>query len=318
MNPQIQTLATGIAAGLATAALAAALSNGAALLFVFAPLPVMLASLGWGVSAGTIAAMVAVGAVTVAVSPNSGMLVALVIVLPATLAAQVANLARPAEEVGGPVGKLVWFPLADIVLWTAIALGIGFILSGILIGFGPEFSAGLAAAMKEAMALSGQEATITPEQVEAVARMMTTVLPALMPGTWVALMLANFYIALSILARAGMAKRPRDDWPTALRLPRPGLYVFGAALAAAFLPGGLGHAASALAGALGAAFIMAGFATLHARTRGADWRAPALGLAYVATAFFSPVLFIFLIAGLFDTRRQAVLSDAGAPTNPNS
>ncbi|MCB1382917.1 MAG: DUF2232 domain-containing protein [Notoacmeibacter sp.] len=318
MNPQIQTIATGIAAGFATAALAAALSNGAALFFVLAPLPVMLASLGWGVSAGTVAAMVAVGAVTLAVSPNSGMLVALTIVLPATLAAQIANLARPAEEVGGPSGKLVWFPLADIVLWTAIMLGIGFILAGVLIGFGPEFSAGLAAAMKEAMTLSGQEAKISPEQIESIARMMAAVLPALMPGTWVIIMMANFYLALSILARAGMAKRPRDDWPTALRLPRAGLYLFGAALAAAFLPGGPGQAAAALAGALGAAFIMAGFATLHARTRGADWRAPALGLAYVATVFFSPVLFLFLVAGLFDTRRQAVLSDARGPDKPNS
>lgn len=318
MNPQLQTIAAGLAAGFASAALSAAMAGGGALLFMIAPLPILMASLGFGIGAGSLAAAICVGIVTVVASPTSGMLVALVIALPAAMTAQMANLARPADEIGGPSAKLVWFPLADILLWSALILGLGFVLAGMLAGFGPQFGALLAKAMQETIAASGQTVAIEPAQVEAIAAMATNILPAMLPGTWLALLMGNFYLAMAILTRTGMTRRPRDDWPTALRLPKSALPFFAVALAGAFLPGGWGHMASAFAGTLGAAFILAGFATLHARTRGADWRAPALGLAYVATAFFSPVLFLFLIAGLFDTRRQAVMSDAGSPPNPNS
>ncbi|MDA4633083.1 hypothetical protein NZA98_18585, partial [Escherichia coli] len=89
--------------------------------------------------------------------------------------------------------------------------------------------------------------------------------------------------------------------------------------AAAFLPGGPGYAATAVAGALGAGFVLAGFGMLHARTRGATWRPFALWFAYLAVFLFIFALLVFLLAGLFDTSRNAPVSKAvNTDTPPNN
>ncbi len=91
-------------------------------------------------------------------------------------------------------------------------------------------------------------------------------------------------------------------------MPRPALIVFAVALAAAFLPGGIGLVATVVAGVLSAGFAMAGLAIMHFRTRGKVWRPVALWLAYVAIVLFAFLLFIVMVLGLFDTSRGAPVS----------
>ncbi|MGH6861724.1 MAG: DUF2232 domain-containing protein, partial [Phyllobacterium sp.] len=168
------------------------------------------------------------------------------------------------------------------------------------------------------LAASNPELAPNPEIAQDIALFVVRALPAAQPAVWVMLIVANLYIALRLTAASGRLRRPKDDWPRALRMPRPGLFVFAIACAACFLPGGVGYAATAVAGALGAGFMLAGFAMMHARTRGAPWRPAALWLAYLAVVIFTFTLFLFLLAGLFDTSRSAPVSKAASKNPPSN
>lgn len=313
MNRQTIAIGAGILAGLATAALSAAMSGGMAFLFMLSPLPLMLAALGFGAISGLAAALTTVIVVAAMAGLIGTAVVAAIIVVPSVLAAQLANLARPAEEVGGPAGKLVWFPLADILFYTGLAIAAGFIVTGIIHGYGDAFGTELTARLMEAMQQADPQMQLTSDQMSELAAMMTALLPAQLPFVWMCVLVANLYTALALAHRAGQLKRPHDAWPMALRMPRAALPVFAVAMLLTLASGGLGHIGSAVSGAMAAGFMMAGFAMLHERSMGKPWRPAALGAAYLAALFFIPVLLIFAMAGLTDTRRPAGISDAGGP-----
>src|SRR5271154_4468326 len=86
-----------LGAGLAAALLFIVTVQGTALAFALAylaPLPIMIATLGWGVGAGLLAFGVACAVVAGAIEPASGLLFGLTIALPAWGLATFANL-RP-------------------------------------------------------------------------------------------------------------------------------------------------------------------------------------------------------------------------------
>lgn len=310
-----QTIAigAGVLAGLAAAALSAAMSGGMAFLFMLSPLPLMLATLGFGAASGFAAAVTTIGVVAAVAGTLGAVVVAAVIVFPSMLAAQLANLARPAEEVGGPAGKLVWFPLADILFYTGLAVAAGFIVTGIVHGYGDAFVAELAARLIEAMRQADPQLQLGEEQRGQIVAMLSTLVPAQLPWVWVCVLVANFYTAMAFAKRAGQSRRPDDIWPLSLRMPRTALPVFAGAMLLTIVSGPLGHVGAAVSGAMAAGFMLAGFAMLHDRSMGKPWRPAALGAAYLAALFFIPVLFIFALAGLTDTRRPAGMSDAGGP-----
>ena len=70
--------------------------------------------------------------------------------------------------------------------------------------------------------------------------------------------------------------------------------------------------------ALGAGFVLAGFAVLHQRSRGKSWRLPALWIAYLSVLLFTLPVFFILVLGLADTRRSIALTPAGPKDNPDT
>jgi hypothetical protein len=60
-------------------------------------------------------------------------------------------------------------------------------------------------------------------------------------------------------------------------------------------------------GTFGAGFLMSGFASLHFRTLGKDWRLPALILCYLSTMLLLPAIAV-VVLGLTDTRRTIALT----------
>src|ERR1700747_2299232 len=110
----------GIAAGLAGALLFASMAAGSFLsfaLFYLAPLPLMIAALGWSHLAGLIACVVA--SVCLAAAFGAwfflGFLVG--VGLACALLALLALLARPAST--SPDG-LEWYPVGRLVVWSAV------------------------------------------------------------------------------------------------------------------------------------------------------------------------------------------------------
>ncbi|PYE88522.1 DUF2232 domain-containing protein [Phyllobacterium leguminum] len=318
MKFDVTSAGVGILAGLAAALLSAGaiVQSGVAMfLYFLTPLPIFIAALGWGTMAGIIAAVAATAAIAI-VAPMAALLVALTSIIPAATGAYFAGLARPASEMGGPKDAIVWYPLPDIVLRLALMVGGGLIIIGIIIGFGETLAREFADAIMTGLSHANPNFKPSPEMRDNLAAIMVVALPAIQAASCLIALVGNFYLALRVTALSRRLRRPRDDWPATLRMPRLGLLAFAFSLALAFLGGGIGHAAAAIAGALGAGFLLAGFASLHFRTRGAPWRPVALSLAYIAVALFAFVLFFFLIAGLFDTSRNAPMSKASPETPP--
>ncbi|MCO4319759.1 YybS family protein [Phyllobacterium sp. 21LDTY02-6] len=321
MIPGARDIGVGVLAGLAAALLTIGIiaqSPLATTLMLFSPLPIMVAALGWGTSVGVVAVIAMAAIISLVTAPIVALVTILVTALPAAAAAYFTGLARPALELGGPKDSYVWYPLADTLLRVALILAAGFIIIGALIGFGDALAPRLLQEFTSFAASSDPSVAPDPAAIEQLVRYMMRVAPAIIPAMWVLFTIANLYLALRLTAASGRLRRPRDDWPRALRMPRAGLIIFAVACAGAFLPGGTGHAAMAIIGALGAGFTMAGFAMLHARTRGQPWRPVALWLAYLAASLFILALIPFFVAGLLDTSRSAPVSRASKDTRPNN
>lgn len=301
----------GILAGLASALMSSGVivqSGMAMVLYFLTPLPIFVAALGWGSTAGIVAAAAATIAVGVFAVPMAALLMALTSYIPAAIGAYLSGLARPAEELGGPKGVMVWYPLSDIVFRLALMVAVSFIVIGAILGFGPDMARELANAVIDRVAEADPQFTASDEMRNTMSALLMFALPAIQPATCLAILVGNLYLALRLTAMSGRLRRPRDDWPATLRMPRTALIVFAVALAVAFFSGPAGLVATVVVGALGAGFMMAGLAIMHERTRGKVWRPVALWFAYFAIILFAFLLFVFMVLGLFDTSRGAPIS----------
>lgn len=310
-----KVLTTGMLAGLTAAVLVLAANaqpSFSSVLYAASALPVLIVGLGWG-NVAAIAAIATAGFLgAIAVSPLFALAMAISTLLPAGWISHLASLARPASEIGGPDDLIAWYPLSDILLHLCALVALAVVFLGMMIGYGPE----LVARMFETIitAASAQDpnfalATADRAQIEGI---MLVMLPVVQGGMWVVMLTGAYYIATRIVAASGLSKRPREDMPSALRMSRNSLFVFLGGILMAFVSGPIGLVGATVCGTYGAGFLMAGFASLHARTRGRDWRVPALVLVYLSVLFALPV-FLILILGLADTRRTVALTPDREP-----
>lgn len=304
MTKNSSTLLLGVLAGLATALLA--LSGGSSIgmsLFVSCcvALPILIASLGWGDVAGVTSVFVACLIIALGLSPLFALLFLLVSFGPAAWVGHLANLARPAEEVGGASGSLAWYPLSVIMLQLTGLVTLGLIVFGAVVGYGPGL---IGHAIDSFVHFFQQQDPSYQPSSAAIAQMKAIALytfPASSGALWVAILFATFYVAGALVRLSGRGHRPRDDIPTALRMPRLALPAFAIGLALVFFGGIPAFIGAVICGAFGISFVLAGFAVLHERTRGLAWRFAALWLAYVAVVLFTIPLVFFFFAGLLDT-----------------
>jgi len=313
------TIGIGLVSGAATALLCLGVVSGSGLsvvLYFLSAVPLMVATLGWGFAAGLSGAVIS--AVLIAAFANVPMAVYIVMttILPATAAGYWMNLARPADEVGGPAGKLAWYPLSDVIVRLAVITAGAFIVAGALIGYGPALVDELVGEMIVRLQEANPEFAFTPEGRESFLAFMTGAIPFMQPALWLMILIGSLYLALAITRASGRLKRPKDDWPEALRLPRTGTIILAVAIAGSFLTGPLGLAATTFAGALTGGFTMAGFAIFHARTRGQPWRPFAMIVVYGAVAITLIAALPFFFVGLLATARPMPVSPGGGTRPP--
>ncbi len=310
MNRSLLPLLIGAAAGIA----AALLSVGSVvqtvlsfLLFVLTPLPLMLAGLGWGPIAGGTAAAVCILAIYAFAGEPQAIIIALTTVIPATLAAYYGGMAR--LDSGRPVE---WYPLGSILFALTVAVAAGFILSGVYIDF-PKISGELSVELVKRIADADPEFAKDPIATMSLANTLIKAVPFLQPSSWLLVMVANFWLALLVSRRSGLFQRPKDDWPTSLKMPSRALPIFAVTMAATFLSGGWQMMAWCVAGAFSTAFVLTGFAALHRISRGQPWRSTALWVAYATSLTIGLPAILFLFAGLYDTAKKPS-ANGGAPT----
>ncbi|MHB2168069.1 DUF2232 domain-containing protein [Alsobacter sp. R-9] len=312
----------GAAAGLVAALLFAVITTGnvlALLLYFVAPLPILLAALGWNHRAGLVATAVGAAAVFLVFRFSASMVFAVSVALPAWWYAYLLLLARTNED-----GSVEWFPLGKVLLWMA-AISAGLTIVGAFM-LGDSYDA-FVRSFERAVTLIEQ---INPNSFEGVApdarqasiRQMAELFAVAAPpisaavGVGFAVLLA--YVAGRITAASGRLPRP---WPdvAAAELPQAALLGLLAALAAAaVLRGFAGVFALSIAAALAMAFCMQGLAVIHVLTRGVAGRGSILAVLYIVFVLLPgwPAVLSALV-GIADTifgLRARRMARPGPPT----
>jgi hypothetical protein len=308
---KIQTvLPTGIIAGIVATLLvlgASAQSSLASVLYAASALPILIAGLGWGNRAAIIGVLTAAILGAALVSPLFALAMAIFTLIPAGWLSHLANLARPASELGGPDHLMAWYPISDILLHLCGLVTIAVIILGIAIGYGPELTGQMVDAMNSALQVQEPDFAVQADALAQTKSMLVLMLPMFQGGIWVMLLFAAFYIAVRIVSRSGRALRPREDMPSALSMNRHAIFIFLGGVILTFIGGVPAMIGATICGTFGAGFLMAGFASLHFRTLGKDWRLPALILCYLSTMLVLPALAV-VVLGLSDTRRTIALT----------
>ena len=266
-----QLLLIGVIAGLTAALLvlgANAQPSFSSILYAASALPVLIVGLGWGNVAAIAAVATAAVIGAAVVSPLFAVAMAVFTLLPAGWLSHLANLARPASEIGGPDDLMAWYPLSDILLHLCALVSVAVILLGVMIGYGPELTSQMIDLVIASVADRDPTLVADPAAIEQVKGMMLLLLPIVQGGTWVLMLFAAYYIAMRVVSASGRALRPREDLPSSLRMNRNATYVFLAGIVACFVGGVPALIGATICGTFGAGFLLAGFGVLHLRTRG--------------------------------------------------
>ncbi len=309
----------GLSAGAAAALLFASVTSGSwlsVLLFYMAPLPIMIAGLGWshwaalvGAATGALALGLIFGAVFFfAFLAGAG--------IPAWWLGYLAMLARSGSNTnGGGAATLEWYPPGRLVVWAA---GLAALIVVVAIpNFGTDaesFRAGLNSALTRMLRSETGAAAGAPLSVPGVSnpgRLVDFLVTAIPPAAAVLATITNvinLWLAGRIVSFSGRLTRP---WPdlAAITFPKWVAGVLAVAMALSFLDGFIGIIAGVLSSSLFMAYGMLGFAVLHALTRGINSRAFILGGVYAAVLVFGwPVLALCLLGlgeTVFDFRARA-------------
>lgn len=308
-----KTALIGVLAGITAALLVLGALNQTSLAFTLysiSTLPILIAGLGWGNLAAVIAVVSGGAVIGVAIAPKAALFVAAVSFLPAGWISHLANLARPAAELGGPKDMIAWYPLPNVLLHLCALVTIAAAVTGYVIGYSPELVSELVDMTLEISMKDPAAPAFEPEAVSAMKRLMLYLLPLLQGMSWVFTQFFSYYVATRIVAFSSRSVRPREDMTSSLRMNRNAIFVLLGSMLLAFSGGPLGLIGAAACGAFGAGFLMAGFASIHFRSRGKAGRLPLLILTYLSCILLAFPAIIVLVMGLVDTRQAIPLTSA--------
>jgi len=318
----VQIVVIGLGAGVAAALLFASVSSGilpAILLFYLAPLPIMIAALGWSHWAGLLAAVTAAGWLGLAFG---GVLLAAFlagVAMPAWWLGYLALLGRPTADGGG----LDWYPPGRLVLWSA-ALG-ALVITAALASYGadaPTIRASLRAALDTLLRLqagtaAGEPLRFPDVDFDRLLDLFVVVLPPMAALIAAVAEMVNLWLAGHIVKLSGRLRRP---WPDLNEMAFPPLAAaaLAAAVVGSLIPDLPGLISSLFAATLALAFTILGFAVLHAVTRGITGRAAVLAGAYGLVAILVWPALIMAGLGLVETlfHWRARIGRRGPPAIP--
>ncbi|WP_337266490.1 DUF2232 domain-containing protein [Oryzifoliimicrobium ureilyticus] len=288
------------------------------IIYTASALPILIAGLGWGNSAAIAAVAAGAALSSVLVSPLYALAVTLAALCPAAWLSHLANLARPASELGGPDHLLAWYPLSDILLHLCGLQAVALIVVGFVSGYDPEIVRQVVDVLAQTLAAQEPSVKMDPEIIAQWKVILPIMLPIFMGGMWVFMLFAAYYIANRIVNASSRGLRPREDVPSSLRMNRNSIFIFLTGLALSFFGGSLGLIGLIVVGTFGAGFLLSGFAALHFRTRGKDWRLPVLILLYLTSIVVGLPLLVVLVIGLLDTRKAIALTPVASDKSKSS
>jgi hypothetical protein len=320
----MQIALIGVAAGAASALLFASVASGTLLaipLFYLAPLPILIAAVGWSHLAGLIAAVVAAASLAAVLGGFFFISFLIGIGLPAWWLGYLALLARS----GGPAPEhLEWYPVGRIVLWAAVLAAVVVSFGILTIGTDAEsFRSGLRGAIERLLGLGGDAPKRPTFKLPGLGEMdpvefMVLITPPTAAVVALVTNLMSLWLAGRVVKVSGRLKRPWPDLST-LSFPSSGHALLAAALAATFLPGIAAIIAGVFAASLLMAYALLGLAVMHALTRGVSGRGFILGSVYGAIFVFGWPMLLMSLVGLTDALldlRGRVAASRGPPSLP--
>jgi len=303
----IAIAAIAIAAGSASALMYASIFSRvrfSLVLIYLAPLPLMVAAIGWGPLSAAMGGIAAATALGLLFGLPYALSYVVIAALPAwwlghlvMLGRPIANAAHTGNGAAPPVPAMEWYPTGRLLLWIA-GFAVLTTMSALLTigGDAAEISATMRRGTIAVFKAGGVE--ISADMNRAIEMFVATV-PTLMAIGFVKLLTVNLWLAAKITATSGRLHR---DWPDirSTALPSMTLVALCVALAFCFTGGVFALLAQVVASALLMAYALTGFAVLHTLTLASPSRAIWLGLTYaIMLVFVWPVL-IMVVLGLAD------------------
>jgi len=290
----------GIAAACASALMFASIISGALislLLFYLAPLPLMVAAIGWGPLAAAIGGIAAAGSLGAIFGLNYCIAFAVAFALPAWWLGHLALLGRPAAGASSPPAApddLEWYPVGRILVWIAAFATLT--TFGVMLTLGSD-PAAMTETLKQGLDQLLAASSVTAE--DHVIDALITIMPiCAIIGVFVVLTF-NLWLAARIAATSGRLRRP---WPDlkATALPPLTLVALCVAVALCFTGGLTALLAKLVTSALMMAYAFTGFAVLHTLTMALKSRAFWLGSAYAIVVLFMWPVLAMVVLGLAD------------------
>jgi hypothetical protein len=304
-----------LAAGCASALMFASTISGALialLLFYLAPLPLMVAALGWGplcATIGGIAAAVGLGAIF---GLPYCIAFVLMVALPAWWLGHLALLGRPVVA-GAAAGNgaapavtvMEWYPIGRILLWTAGFAALTTMAA--LFTLGSDAAAITDALRRGLLRILGARDTVPTSDTEHLIDALVAIAPVAAATVTMMTLTLNLWLAAKITATSGRLHRPWPDLKSAA-LPPMTLAALALALAFCFSGGLAAILAQIVSAALMMAYALTGFAVLHTLTLAMKSRALWLSGTYAVVLVFGwPVLAMVglgLADAIFGFRRR--------------
>jgi hypothetical protein len=302
----IQIGLIGLGAGAAAALLFASVASGSPLsllLFYLAPLPILIASIGWSHWSGLLAAVASAIGLGVAFSLKFSTFYLIAVGLPAWWLGYLAMLARP----GAAPGDLEWYPPGMLVFWAACLGGLSVVASIPFFGFDHDnFEGALRKAFERMLRAQSNLPADAPLTIpgssdpNALLDFFVQVIPAAAAALGTITHLLNLWLAGRVIRVSGGLRRPWPDVPS-LRLPALAAGLMAVALGASFLPGIIGTLGRVFSASLLLAYGALGLAVLHVLTRGLGARVPMLIGVYASLSLLGWPLLLASLLGLLDT-----------------
>ena len=296
-----------MAAGCASALMFASIVSGALislLLFYLAPLPLMMAALGWGPLSATIGGISAATGLGAIFGLPYCIAFVLTVALPAWWLGHLALLGRPAAN-GVPSGNgaspvapdLEWYPVGRILIWiTGFA---ALTTMAALLTLGTDAAAITGALRRGLLRIIGQSDPAMSAEVEQRIDALVAIAPAAAALVAMLTLTLNLWLAAKITATSARLHRPWPDLKSAA-LPPMTLATLCVAIAFCFAGGLLAILGQIVTAALMMAYAFTGFAVLHTLTLASKNRAIWLCCTYALVMVIGWPILVMVALGLAD------------------
>jgi len=299
----IMPLLMALVAGAASALMFASIVSGALislLLFYLAPLPLMVACLGWGALGAAIGGIVAATGLGLIFGMPYLVAFVVTVALPAWWLGHLALLGRPVTAGASttPAVAMEWYPVGRVLLWIAGFAALTTMAALLTLG---TDGAGILGALKSGLLriMGPREGKPIDGDVDSLIDALVMIAPAAAAMVAIMTLTLNLWLAARITATSGRLHRPWPDLKSAA-LPPMTLVVLAVALALSFIGGVLAIFTQIVSSTLLMAYALTGFATLHTLTLGVKSRVLWLSSAYAVVMVFGWPILAMVGLGLAD------------------